>query len=308
MSTHDHGHDNSSFGQNRTALTLALSITSLMMVVEFIGGWISGSLALMSDAGHMLTDTAALGLALFALWFSRRPATAKNTYGFYRVEILAALLNGSLLIVIAGYIFYEAVQRFISPTEVIGSLMLTVAVIGLIANLVGAWILSRGSKENLNVKAALWHVLSDAISSVGVIAGGLIIILTGYTVVDPIIGFLIGLIILRGAWRVVREAVDILLEATPRNIDHEEVIKVLKKVKGIRDIHDLHIWSITSGLIAMSAHVLIEDTLVSECGDVSKTLKKLLKGQFGISHATLEFECENCPEGLVCRIDNKEVK
>jgi cobalt-zinc-cadmium efflux system protein len=291
---------------NRTALTLALSITALMMVVEFVGGWLSGSLALVSDAGHMLTDTGALALALIALRFSRKPATTQNTYGFYRAEILAALLNGALLILIAGYIFYEAIQRFISPAPVQGNLMLVVAAIGLVANIIGAFILSRGSKENLNVQAALWHVMSDAISSVGVILGGLVIIYTNLTVVDPIIGCLIGLVILRGAYGVVKEAVDILLEATPKHIKHEEVTKVMKKVQGVRDIHDLHIWSITSGLVALSAHVLIDDALVSQCAAVSKTLKKLLKGQFGISHATLEFECENCPEGLVCRIEKEE--
>ncbi|MBU0672517.1 MAG: cation diffusion facilitator family transporter [Candidatus Margulisbacteria bacterium] len=307
MSTHNHSQASSeTYNTNRTALTLALSITALMMVLEFVGGLVSGSLALLSDAGHMLTDTGALALALFALWFSRRPATPEKTYGFYRIEILSALLNGSLLIVIAGYIFFEAVQRFISPTEVRGSLMLAVAAIGLVANLVGAFILSKGSKENLNVKAALWHILSDAFSSIGVIVAGLIIIFTGVTIVDPIIGFIIGLVILRGAWRVVKESVDILLEATPKHIKHEEVVKALKNVQGVRDVHDLHIWTITSGLVALSAHVLIEDTLVSKCGDVSRTLKKILKGKFGISHATMEFECENCPDGLVCRIQKEK--
>lgn len=306
MTVHAHKKAVEEYGTNRNALALALSITTLMMVVEFVGGIISGSLALLSDAGHMLTDTGALALALFALWFSRRPATTEKTYGFYRVEILSALLNGSVLIVIAGYIFFEAVQRFISPTEVQGTLMLVVAVIGLVANLLGAFILSKGSKENLNVKAALWHIISDALSSVGVIIGGLIIIFTGIFIVDPIIGFIIGIVILRGAWKVVRESVDILLEATPKDIKHEEVKKVLCDVEGVWDVHDLHIWTITSGLRALSAHILIDDTLVSKCGDVSKDLKKILKEKFSISHATLEFECGSCPEGIVCRIEKKE--
>lgn len=306
MSRHEHKHTSAeTYGANRTALSIALSITALMMVVEFVGGFLSGSLALISDAGHMLTDTGVLALALFAIWFSRRPATQEKTYGFYRVEILSALLNGSLLIVIAGYIFYEAVQRLINPTEVQGVLMLSVAAIGLVANLVGAFVLSKGSKENLNVKAALWHVLSDAFSSVGVIIGGLIIIYTGLFIVDPIIGFIIGIVILRGAWKVVKESVDILLEAVPKDIKYEDVIKELKKVSGVREVHDLHIWTITSGLRALSAHVLIEDTLVSKCGSVSSDLKRILKEKFCISHVTLEFESKNCPEGMVCQIQKE---
>jgi len=306
VNIHEHKHTSAeTYGANRTALSIALSITALMMVVEFVGGFLSGSLALISDAGHMLTDTGVLALALFAIWFSRRPATQEKTYGFYRVEILSALLNGSLLIVIAGYIFYEAVQRLINPTEVQGVLMLSVAAIGLVANLVGAFVLSKGSKENLNVKAALWHVLSDAFSSVGVIIGGLIIIYTGLFIVDPIIGFIIGIVILRGAWKVVKESVDILLEAVPKDIKYEDVIKELKKVSGVREVHDLHIWTITSGLRALSAHVLIEDTLVSKCGSVSSDLKRILKEKFCISHVTLEFESKNCPEGMVCQIQKE---
>jgi cobalt-zinc-cadmium efflux system protein len=303
MATHDHS-ITGSYGRNGRALSLALSITALMMVVEFIGGILSGSLALLSDAGHMLTDTGALALALFALWFSRRPATAEKTFGFYRSEILSALLNGSLLIVIAGYIFYEAFQRFVSPTEVKGVLMLTVAGIGLLANIVGAFVLSRGTKENLNVRGALWHIISDALSSVGVIIGGLIIIFTGFYIIDPIIGFVIGLVILRGAWGLVRESVDILLEATPKGIDVGEVVKTLKKLSGVRDVHDVHIWTITSGFRAFSAHVLIDDALLSECGDVSKKIKEVLHDKFSVEHATLEFECESCAGPIVCPIEN----
>ena len=290
---------------NITALILAFSITALMMLVEFVGGFLSGSLALISDAGHMLTDTSALALALFALWFSMRPATPEKTYGFYRSEILAALLNGSLLIIIAGYIFYEAFRRFINPSEVNSLLMLSVAGVGLVANLIGAFILSKGGRENLNVRAALWHIISDAVSSVGVIVGGLIILFTGFFIIDPIIGFSIGIVILKGAWGVVRESVDILLEATPKDINFEAVMQSFKDIKGVRDIHDLHIWTITSGLRALSAHVLIEDALVSECAEISKELKRTLKEKFAITHATLEFECESCPSGIVCRIEKE---
>ena len=289
MSEHKHI-SSEDYTANITALILAFSITALMMLVEFVGGFLSGSLALISDAGHMLTDTSALALALFALWFSRRPATPEKTYGFYRSEILAALLNGSLLIIIAGYIFYEAFRRFINPSEVNSLLMLSVAGVGLVVNLIGAFILSKGGRENLNVRAAIWHIISDAVSSVGVIVGGLIILFTGFFIIDPIIGFSIGIVILKGAWGVVRESVDILLEATPKDINFEAVMQSFKDIKGVRDIHDLHIWTITSGLRALSAHVLIEDALVSECAEISKELKRTLKEKFAITHATLEFE------------------
>jgi cobalt-zinc-cadmium efflux system protein len=301
---HEHQTTTQAYGTNRNALAIALSITSAMMVVEFVGGLISGSLALVSDAGHMLTDTGALALALFALWFSRRPATVEKTFGFYRVEILSALLNGTVLVVISGFIFYEAVQRFINPSQVKGMLMLIVAGIGLAANLIGAFILSKGSKENLNVSAALWHIISDALSSVGVIIGGLIIVFTGFVIVDPIIGALIAVVILRGAWNVIKESVDILLEATPKDIKYEEVAQAMK-IEGVKDIHDLHIWTITSGMRALSSHVLIDDALISECGNVSRKIKKILKEKYSIDHATLEFECESCPEGLVCRIEKE---
>jgi cobalt-zinc-cadmium efflux system protein len=304
MSEHKHA-PAEAYGTNRKALILAVSITTLMMVVEFIGGILSGSLALLSDAGHMLTDTGALLLALFALWFSRKPATVKKTYGFFRVEILSALLNGSLLLIISGYIFFEAIRRIINPSQVKGLLMLGIAGIGLVANLIGAFILSKRSHENLNIRAALWHIVSDALSSLGVIIAGLIIIFTGSFYVDSIISLIIVFVILRGAWQVLRESVNILLEATPKNVKFEEVIQSMKEVKGVRDVHDLHIWTITSGLSALSAHVVVDDIQISNCGDISKDLKKILKEKFTVSHATLEFECESCPEGMVCRIEKE---
>lgn len=300
----EHKHEN--YGTNRTALAIALSITALMMVVEFAGGILSGSLALLSDAAHMLTDTGALALALFALWFSRRPATSEKTYGFYRFEILSALLNGSILIVIAGFIFYEAFQRIINPPEVKGMLMLGVASIGLIANLAGAFILSKGSRENLNIRAALWHIISDALSSVGVIIGGIVILFTGFFLVDPIIGFIIGILVLRGALELLMESVNILLEATPKDIDLEEVTKEIKNIECVKDIHDLHIWTITSGLRACSAHVLVADMLTSKCADISVQIKQLLHDRFNIAHATLQFESETCKECFTCRPQEKE--
>jgi cobalt-zinc-cadmium efflux system protein len=218
------------------------------------------------------------------------------------------LLNGSLLIVIAGWIFFEAFQRLFNPVEIKGSVMLIVACIGLLINLIGAFILSKASRENLNIRAALWHILSDAVSSIGVILGGLIIVFTGFFLVDSIISFIIGIIILTGAWKLVSESVDILLEATPKDIQLEEVIQAIKNIEGVRDIHDLHIWAITSGVRALSAHVLITDDLVSKCGDISKGVKTVIREKFSINHITLEFECENCSEGIVCKINHENNK
>ncbi|NQU17072.1 MAG: cation transporter [Candidatus Saganbacteria bacterium] len=301
MTHHDHSHNLTSYDTNKRALLFAFLITTSMIAVEVVGGIVSGSLALLSDAGHMFTDSGALALALFALWFSRRPATAEKTYGFYRLEILSALLNGSFLVLIAGYIFYQAIQRIITPTPVEGGLMLVVAGIGLVANLASAFILSRGGKENLNIQGALWHVISDALSSVGVIIGAIIIYFTGFYLVDPIIGFVIAIVILRGAWKLVSEAVDILLEATPKDIKLEKVIEAIKKqISGVRDVHDIHIWTISSGLRALSAHVLVDDILVSDCSNVSKRIKEILRQDFHIEHATIEFECEQCEGTIFC--------
>lgn len=290
---------------NLRALVSALLITFLMMTVEFIGGFLSSSLALISDAGHMLTDTTALGLALLALLFSRRPATAEKTYGFYRLEILSALFNGVVLSLIAIYIFYEAMLRVIHPREVHSILMLTVAGIGLIANIIGAIIISKGSRENIAIRGAFWHVVSDALSSIGVITGGLIIFFTRAYVADPIIGFLIGIAILRGAWGLIKESVDILLEATPKDINFEEVEKALKEINGVRAIHDLHIWTITSGIRASSVHIVVEDILASECGKILNKINELLKSRFNIEHSTIQFECETC-EAIVCPLEKKK--
>lgn len=299
MSKHNHTTD-IPYSQNKRALILVLCITSIIMLVELAGGLWSGSLALISDAGHMLTDTGSLAFTLLALWYSRRPATSKKSYGFYRFEILSALLNGVLLALIAGYIFFEAYKRLLNPQPIAGGLMLEIAIIGLLANLIGVFILSKGSHENLNIKGAFWHILSDALSSVGVIIGGMIILLTGFTLVDPIIGFAIAILILRGALNLVFESVDILLESTPGDIDVNKVIETVKKIKGVKDFHDLHIWTITSGLRSLSAHVYIEDTLLSKCEKVSAQIKQLLKDQFNITHTTLEFECVSCEPNKSC--------
>jgi len=284
----------------------ALLIIILIFLVELVGGFAANSLALLSDAGHMLTDAMALVLALLATIFAARPATEKRTYGFYRLEILSALFNGALLTLISLYIFYEAYQRFLHPSPVQSGVMLMVATIGLLANVGAAVILVGSSKENLNVRAAFLHVLSDLGSSVGVIIGGVIIKFTSWYYVDPMLGVLIGLLILRGAVMLVSDSANILLEAVPKGIDMEEVAGTIKKVKGVKDIHDLHIWTITSGMNAISAHILIEDSEAESAPVILKKINELLNSKYNISHATFQTECVSCPEGLICRIEPGE--
>jgi cobalt-zinc-cadmium efflux system protein len=274
--------------------------------VELVGGFVSNSLALMSDAGHMLTDAMALTLALMATIFAARPATKERTFGFYRLEILSALFNGSVLTLVSLYIFYEAVQRFVHPAVVKSDILLMVATVGLLANIGAAVILAGSSRENLNVRGAFLHVISDLVSSVGVIVGGLLIRYLGWYYADPVLGVLIGILILRGALSLLLDSVNILLEASPKGIRVEEVARAIKKVKGVEDIHDLHIWTITSGLNAISAHVVIEDKAAERAPKILEEINAMLKSKYNITHATFQTECESCPEGLICRIEPGE--
>jgi cobalt-zinc-cadmium efflux system protein len=301
MTEHTHG-TLSLINTNQRRLLVALSITGLMTIVELAGGLISNSLALIGDAGHMFTDTLALGLSLFALNLAKRPASQTKTYGYCRAEILAALINGAILVLVSAYIFYEAYHRFVEPPEVRGGLMLIVAAIGLVANVFGISILRSASRGNLNVKGAFLHMWSDTVSSVGVIAASIIILLTGRTIADPIISIIIGLLILRGAGGLVWESINILLEAVPKNLDVSRINDAVRKIRGVRDVHDVHLWAITSGMYAMSCHLLIEDQMVSNCSQIVEEVNKTLSQEFGISHSTVQLDCEECENSPVCHI------
>lgn len=285
---------------NRRALFLALLITAIIFGVELVGGLLSNSLSLLSDAGHMLTDTLALSLALLAAFFSARPATKERTFGFYRLEILSALFNGVVLSLVSLYIFYQAYLRLLAPVAIKSDLMLMVATIGLLANIGAAVILAKSSRDNLNVKGAFLHIISDAVSSVGVIVGGVLIHFLGWYYVDPILGFVIGIMIMRGAVNLVFESVNILLEAAPAGINLSEVAAAIKTVKGVEALHDLHIWTITSGLHAISAHVVIAEAEVRRSAAIIKEINGLVKTKYQITHATFQTECDSCPEGLLC--------
>ncbi len=296
-----HHHEEHFAGSSR-ALKVTLAIVVGILLTEIIGGIASNSLALLSDAGHMFVDALALGLSLFAITLAARPVSATKTYGYHRAEIMAALANGTTLVLVAVFIYYEAYQRFLNPPEVRTPIMLAVALVGLVANFIGIVLLRRASLGSLNIKAAFWHVVGDTISSVGVVAGAIVIALTGWSVVDPIIAVLIGTIILWGAVQIVRESTDILLEAVPRHISIEQAISSIKAVAGVVDVHDVHIWTITSGMYAMSGHLVVNDQMVSRGTDIVKLVTEHLAEKYNIRHTTLQIECDSCPSGLVCNI------
>ncbi len=283
-------------------LKITLGLVLVIMVAEVIGGIFSNSLALISDAGHMLTDALALGLSLFAMNLARRPATPTRTYGYYRAEIMAALANGIVLVLVTIYIFYGAYQRFTALPEVKTPLMLGVAAVGLVANIVGMLLLRRGSRHSINIRAAFWHVIGDTVSSVGVIIAGIIIYFTGWYIADPILAVVIGVVILWGAVRIVRDSVDILLESAPKHIEVEKVIAAVKGIPGVEDLHEVHVWTLTSGVYALSAHLSVTDRMVSQSAAILTKVNERLERDFRITHTTLQLECESCPTGLVCNL------
>jgi cobalt-zinc-cadmium efflux system protein len=284
-------------------LTMAFSITIAMAVIETVGGILSNSLALLGDAGHMFMDSFALGLSLFAFEVAQKPATPSRTYGYRRAEILAALVNGIVLILVAIYIFYEAYSRFIKMPEIRGSLMLIVALVGFFVNLIVLSLLKKVGHDNLNIKGAFLHVLGDTMSSIGVIIAALAISFTGVKLVDPLMSLIIGGIILRGAIGLVTESGRVLLEATPKGINVIDIINETKKIEGVRDLHDLHVWTITSGLHAMSGHLLIEDQMVSKASEILAKVSEILRKKFGIAHVTIQVECEKCEDPFICKLE-----
>ena len=284
-----HSREGHSYGNaDRRALAVVFAQTTTFLVVEVIGGLLNGSLALQADAGHMASDTASIGLALFAFWLSARPATPNRSFGYKRAEILAALFNGMTLVAISVWIFVEAIRRLQEPPEILGGWMLVVAVLGLLINLVGAYILTRSEGESLNLQGALRHVIADVMGSVGAIAASLVIILTGWVYADPIISALIGLLVLGSSWKLLRDSVNVLLEQAPRGIDAEAVGRKMVEVEGVVEVHDLHVWTITSGFPALSAHVLVGKEV--DCHARRREIEGVLSGEFGIGHTTLQVD------------------
>jgi cobalt-zinc-cadmium efflux system protein len=295
--THDHshlhsdgqgGHSHSGGTENRRALATALAITGVYTAVEVIGGLLTGSLALLADAGHMLSDNFSLGLALFAFWLSAKPPIPERSFGYKRAEILAALANGVTLVAISIWIFYEAYHRFQDPPEILGGWMMTVAVMGLLVNVAAALVLSRSEGGSLNLQGALRHIIADLLGSVGVIAAAVVILLTGWLYADPLISVLIGLLVLGSSWKLLRDSVSILLEQSPPGMDAEEVGHRMVSVEGVEDVHDLHVWTITSGFPALAAHVLVGTA--EDCHERRRELEKIIYREFGIEHTTLQVD------------------
>lgn len=258
------------------------------MVVEIVGGLVTGSLALLADAAHMASDNVALGRALFAFWLSDRPPTPNRSFGYRRGEILAALFNGVTIVAVSIWIFYEAYERFLVPPEVLGGWMMVVAVVGLVVNLAGAVILHRSAGENLNMQAALRHILADLLGSVGVIVAAGIIVLTGWSYADPLISVVIGLLVLFSSWRLLKDSTSILLESAPPGMDAKRVGNEMVGVDGVEEVHDLHVWEITSGFPALAAHVLVGED--SDCHERRREIEKVLYREFGIEHTTLQVD------------------
>ncbi|CAN5706761.1 CDF family zinc transporter CzcD [soil metagenome] len=287
-----HGHTHTAAGKNKKRLAIVLALTASYLVAEIVAGLLTNSLALLADAGHMLTDVAGLALALLAISFAERWATPERTYGYYRIEILAALTNAVLLIGISLYILYEAYERFRNPPEVQSGAMLAVASVGLLINLIGIYLLRAAAKESLNMKGAYYEVMSDLLTSIGVIVAAVIMLTTGWYYADPLISAGIGLFILPRTWMLLRDAVGVLLEGTPTDVNLAALREAIANVAGVAGVHDLHVWSLTSGVNAMSVHAVLADHGLHD--EVLAAVQKKVTSDFKIAHATVQVECQGC--------------
>jgi cobalt-zinc-cadmium efflux system protein len=274
-----------------------LALVATYMVAEVVGGLLSNSLALLADAGHMLSDAGALALSLFAMWIAERPPTPKHSYGYYRTEILAALVNGATLVAISIFIFVEAWERFRDPPEVQGALMMGIATGGLAVNLLGLWLLNAGRGNSLNVRGAWLHVLSDALGSVGAILGGFLIWTFGWAWADPAVSVLIGILVILSSWNLLKETVSVLMESTPAHLDVDRVRDTMAGVPGVTAVHDLHVWSITSGMVSLSAHVRVAENTDRDAA--LTTIRLRLHEAFGIDHCTIQVEREGYAEEAI---------
>jgi cobalt-zinc-cadmium efflux system protein len=285
---HDRGHRHADDARSTRALAVSLALTLVILVAEGVGGWLSNSLALLADAGHVLTDAGALGLSLFVAWLSRQPGSAAKTYGYLRWEILAALINGATLLLISAWIVVEAITRFQHPEPVVGRTMLLVALLGFAVNGVAMWMLHGVREGSLNIRGAYLHILGDMLASGGTVVAALVIRYTGWLAADPLASLITTVLIITGAWRLVRESVDVLLEAAPEHIDLDSVRSRLESIGDVESVHDLHVWTVTSGMVAMSAHAIVRD---SGCHQrVLENAHDALQAM-GIQHVTIQLEC-----------------
>lgn len=289
---HDHPIEN-----NSKKLFISIALTGLIFIAEFGGGLWTGSLALLSDSAHVFMDAFALGLSYLAIRAAALPADDRHTYGYHRMQVLAALANGATLLFISFEILKEAFNRFQNPEPVVAGPMLIIAVIGLIVNVIVALVLREHDHDDLNTRAAFLHVLGDALASVGVIGAGIAILLTGQQWIDPLVSVLISVLILVSSGRLLKETVHILAEGMPDGMTASGVTETMKNVSGVAEIHDLHVWTVSPGFVAMSAHVILEDQNLSQTGRVMEELKNQLSSLYKIGHTTIQFECANCGQG-----------
>jgi cobalt-zinc-cadmium efflux system protein len=282
---HDHDHARV---DSRRALAIALALTAGFTVVEVVGGIAAGSLALLADAVHMLSDNVAIALSLVAVWLAAKPSTPERTYGYKRAEVLAALANGALLVALAIWIFVESIMRFRDPGDPLGGWMLAIALLGLCVNLASGAVLARARRGSLNVEAALRHVAADVLGSIGVAVAAVVILTTGWDQADPVVSIVIGVLVLASAWSILRDSTEILLESTPRGLDVDALGRRLAGAPGVVEVHDLHVWTITSGFTALSAHVLVRPG--EDCHGRRRELERMVHDEFGIEHTTLQVD------------------
>ena len=306
---HDHGHDHT-HGANKKTLMISFIIITGYMIIEAIGGFITNSLALLSDAGHMLSDSISLGIALLAFTLAGKAANQRKTYGYKRFEILAAVFNGVTLVLIAIYIFYEAIQRFQNPPEIASTGMLIIAIIGLLINILVAWIMVHGGdvEENLNMRGAYLHVISDMLGSIGAIIAALLIMFFGWGWADPLASVIVAALVLRSGYYVTKSALHVLMEGTPQNVDIDDVIQTIQNTKGIHSVHDLHVWSITSGLNALSCHAVVDAQMtIAESERLLHQIEHELAHK-NIHHMTIQLESSSHPheDAILCNVKKSE--
>lgn len=301
MSAHHHHHHHHRADDSRR-MWVVLVINAAMLVAGVVGGIVFDSLALLADAGHVLADVGAIGLALFAAWMAARPSGPQRTFGFRRGEIFAALVNGVTLVAVSVFVFIEAVARISDPPDVQGTGVLVVGVVGLAGNALATWLLMRGDRTNVNLEGVLRHSAADALGSLGVIVAGLLVLTTGWNQADPVVSIAIGVLILLGSWRLLREPFEVLMESAPEGIDVQEVGRTMCAVPGVREVHDLHVWTVTSGFPALAAHIRSEPS--ESADEVRERLEAVLHERFGLDHTTLQV----VPEPLLQLEDRRTTR
>jgi cobalt-zinc-cadmium efflux system protein len=302
--SHTHSHLREVSKQTTRRLSLSLFLTLAFVIIEAGAGIFANSLALLTDAAHNLTDVIALALTWFAVRITAQPANAEKTYGYHRAGILVALLNSTTLVLISLGIFYEAYRRFMSPSEVDSGVLIGVGLIAVVINLVTALLVHRGSQTDLNLRSAFVHLMGDVLSTVGAVIAGMIIYFTKANWLDPFVSVLIGFLILYNAWGILRDSVDILLEATPRDVNIREMVKDIAAVDGVLGIHDIHVWSLTQSLRTMSAHILTEDLNISSGVNIQREISEIVRHRYNIAHVTLQLESVDCfPDSLYCDLN-----